>query len=116
MTEELLLRSQRREYRDWLRTVDPRCFYCGRHLKPNATTLDHIVPVSRGGTHHPQNLALACPLCNAAKRERTLLEWLQDLQQAWLRLTTGQVISPEIKTNQPPISPEINIPPETKDA
>lgn len=112
--EPLLLRRQRHAFRDWLRSVDPHCLYCGRHLKAKGTTLDHVVPISRGGTHHIGNLALACLLCNAAKRERTPAEWLQDLQQACDRIAARRVISPEITSF---ISPEIKIiPPTSKDA
>jgi 5-methylcytosine-specific restriction endonuclease McrA len=31
-----------------------------------ATTVDHIVPLDRGGTHAPQNLRAACLHCNSA--------------------------------------------------
>jgi 5-methylcytosine-specific restriction endonuclease McrA len=40
----------------------PRCaFGCGRP----ATTVDHIIPLSRGGTHDLDNLRPACWPCNA---------------------------------------------------
>lgn len=38
-------------------------------LKP-AWTVDHIKPVSKGGTHHPSNLRAACLQCNSGKRDR----------------------------------------------
>jgi CRISPR/Cas system Type II protein with McrA/HNH and RuvC-like nuclease domain len=114
-------RNQRREYRDWLRSQDPRCLYCGRYLRSKGVTLDHVIPVSRGGTHDPDNLALACPLCNAAKRERTPLEWLADLQRACDLLARREVISPEITAASDSISPEMKFlppphPSESKDA
>jgi 5-methylcytosine-specific restriction endonuclease McrA len=34
--------------------------------------VEHIVPVSRGGTSDEQNLWLCCPLCNKAKGDRTV--------------------------------------------
>jgi hypothetical protein len=73
---------QRLEYRRLLWSSDPHCLYCGRRLRAYRATLDHVHPVSRGGTHHIGNLALSCAHCNLAKAERTLVEWLADLERA----------------------------------
>jgi 5-methylcytosine-specific restriction endonuclease McrA len=35
--------------------------------EPNAPTLDHIVPISKGGSHIRSNVQLACLECNQAK-------------------------------------------------
>ncbi len=45
------------------------CQYCGR--KPPSVTLhlDHIVPVSRGGTNERSNLITSCQECNAGKSD-----------------------------------------------
>lgn len=43
-----------------------QCFYC----PSPATTADHIVPKSRGGSDDPSNLVAACRPCNSAKRDR----------------------------------------------
>jgi len=46
--------------------------------EPNGTlwgaSLDHIIPVSRGGTHDEDNLALAHLWCNSVKRDLPLDE------------------------------------------
>lgn len=47
------------------------CDYCGGP----GETLDHIVPLSRGGLHIPANLAPACLSCNSSKSNRLLHEW-----------------------------------------
>src|SRR5690349_9002936 len=39
-------------------------------IGPESATIDHLIPQVRGGTDHTENLRLACPLCNAAKRDR----------------------------------------------
>jgi len=49
---------------------DP-CVYCGA----NATDLDHVRPLSRGGAHTEENLVAACGPCNKSKNARLLLEW-----------------------------------------
>ena len=47
-----------------------RCAYCGQEVAPLDSTIDHIVPKSRGGTNAWDNLALACRSCNGAKGDR----------------------------------------------
>jgi 5-methylcytosine-specific restriction endonuclease McrA len=47
------------------------CHYCGGA----GGEADHIVPISRGGLNHPQNLVPACRSCNASKGNRLVSEW-----------------------------------------
>lgn len=51
--------------------ADP-CVYCGAP----AESIDHIVPVARGGSGEWQNLAPACLSCNSSKRDEDLLAFL----------------------------------------
>jgi len=44
-----------------------RCVYCGTSLGLERATLDHVFPLSRGGSHAPGNLVAACPACNQMK-------------------------------------------------
>lgn len=48
------------------------CAYCGSHEN---IEIDHIVPLSRGGKHEPENLAPACRFCNRSKGAKLLSEW-----------------------------------------
>lgn len=50
------------------------CRWCGQEL-PDNFHVDHIVPFRRGGTNNPDNLALACPSCNASKGNKLVEEW-----------------------------------------
>ena len=43
------------------------CAYCGGH----ATTIDHVLPRSRGGENSWTNLVACCRACNGAKGDRT---------------------------------------------
>lgn len=53
------------------RQDDYHCRYCGEFLEPGQRTIDHIIPVSRGGTDAVENLCCCCRSCNSAKRDRT---------------------------------------------
>lgn len=50
------------------------CAYCGINLH-HKYDVDHIHPISRGGSNWPDNLALACETCNASKSDKTPEEW-----------------------------------------
>lgn len=54
---------------------DYTCHYCGERGKQ--LECDHVVPVSRGGSHDPDNLVTACKPCNQSKRDKTPEEWRQ---------------------------------------
>jgi len=50
-----------------------RCRYCGRGPGDNMQiTLDHITPLSQGGTYDEENLVTACYRCNQGKRDTML--------------------------------------------
>ncbi len=40
------------------------CMYCGAVLDAETATLEHIVPITRGGFDAKSNLTLACERCN----------------------------------------------------
>lgn len=54
---------------------DYTCAYCG--TRGGRLECDHIVPLARGGSDHPGNLAAACFDCNRSKRDKLVSEWLQ---------------------------------------
>jgi 5-methylcytosine-specific restriction endonuclease McrA len=49
--------------------------YCATPLTPELATLDHVHPVSRGGTHAPGNLVIACFTCNQLKGDAMPLDF-----------------------------------------
>lgn len=65
--------------RDWdrlIRRFDNRCAYCECSLD-GCFTIDHVVPISKGGRHTIGNLVPACRSCNSSKRDLLLFDWLQ---------------------------------------
>ena len=51
------------------------CLGCETHFPFRVMEVDHILPVSRGGTDHAENLQLLCSHCNRSKGNRTMSEW-----------------------------------------
>jgi 5-methylcytosine-specific restriction endonuclease McrA len=49
--------------------------YCGDILGLENATLDHVIPLSRGGSHNPGNLVSACQCCNQKKGSMLPLEF-----------------------------------------
>ena len=47
-----------------------RCQYCGRRLPPSQLSLDHVIPLSRGGRESWTNIVCACFECNSHKGGR----------------------------------------------
>jgi len=52
------------------------CHYCGKKFKAAALTMDHVVPLARGGLSTPGNLVPACHGCNRDKKLETPAEKL----------------------------------------
>ncbi len=46
------------------------CAYCGGHFPELELTVEHILPVSRGGRHEWTNVVTACRSCNTRKGNR----------------------------------------------
>ena len=86
LTEEEMNRERRkaRELRNsqwWKRRcAKGTCHYCGRPTAPKELTMDHIVPISRGGRSTKGNVVASCKECNNAKRHFLPMEWEQYLK------------------------------------
>jgi 5-methylcytosine-specific restriction endonuclease McrA len=68
---------------EWLAILaeaNGHCAYCGKEAK---LTLDHVVPLARGGKHSKDNVVPACNHCNCSKGKKTVEEWIR---------TTGKVL------------------------
>lgn len=53
-----------------------KCWYCGVILKMETFHVEHMTPISRGGTHEFDNLVPACKPCNSKKQGSTAEEFL----------------------------------------
>jgi two-component system phosphate regulon sensor histidine kinase PhoR len=51
------------------------CHYCGQPTLPKELTMDHIVPIARGGKSTKGNIVPACKACNNKKKQLLPMEW-----------------------------------------
>ena len=51
-----------------------KCFWCGEKLAADYH-VDHVIPLSRGGSNGPENLVISCPLCNLRKAAKHPMEF-----------------------------------------
>jgi len=55
-----------------LENANYECEYCGVKLNEYNSTIDHKIPLSKGGTNEESNLAAACTKCNMLKADKIL--------------------------------------------
>jgi 5-methylcytosine-specific restriction protein A len=67
-------RDKARELRQsqwWKRKLtEGRCYHCGGTFSPQLLTMDHLIPVVRGGHSDKNNLVTSCKDCNSKKGYR----------------------------------------------
>ncbi len=72
-------RAKARELRQtqwWKRRIGTGiCHYCRRHVGIARLTMDHVVPLGRGGRSRRGNVVPACKDCNTRKRSLVPVEW-----------------------------------------
>jgi 5-methylcytosine-specific restriction protein A len=51
------------------------CHYCGLRFPLKELTMDHIVPISKGGKTTKGNVVVCCKTCNSQKKSTLLMEW-----------------------------------------
>ena len=56
------------------------CHYCGGTYSSDELTMDHLVPVIRGGKSARGNVVPACKECNNKKKHMLPIEWEEYLQ------------------------------------
>jgi 5-methylcytosine-specific restriction endonuclease McrA len=55
-----------------------KCHWCGKSTK-SRFHVDHLTPLSKGGSNEPSNLVIACPRCNNHKRATDPIEFARRL-------------------------------------
>jgi 5-methylcytosine-specific restriction enzyme A len=78
-------RSKARELRAsqwWKRRIaDGTCYYCRQQVGHGALSMDHLVPLGRGGRSIRGNVVPACKACNSKKQSLLPVEWQEYLSR-----------------------------------
>ena len=51
------------------------CHYCKNQFPPKELTMDHVIPLARGGHSEKYNLVPCCKDCNTKKKQMLPAEW-----------------------------------------
>ena len=80
--DEAVIRTERAKARElrktrwWQQKTAPgTCYYCGKKVGYKNLTMDHIIPLSRGGHSTKKNLVPSCKDCNNRKKTLLPVEW-----------------------------------------
>ena len=63
------------EWRAKVRSCENKCYYCHVRLTRRSETVDHMIPISRGGSNTVENVVPACLRCNLRKNRLTAEEF-----------------------------------------
>lgn len=80
--DDALIRAERRKARELRRsrwwqqkTSTGTCWYCGQMVGFKDLTMDHVIPLARGGRSTKDNLVPCCKACNIKKKSSLPVEW-----------------------------------------
>lgn len=86
--DENQIKAERRKARElrgsqwWKRRcAKGQCYYCGLAIAAKELTMDHLVPIARGGKTTKGNVVPACKSCNNKKKQMLPMEWEAYLQE-----------------------------------
>lgn len=81
--------SERRKFTDYeKKTVYAKyngsCAICGKPVKFDKLTIDHKIPISKGGTNEMSNIQLACRECNLMKNGLSSEEFQKKIREVFM--------------------------------
>lgn len=87
--DDATIRRERAKARDlrksrwWQqKTASGKCYFCGKKTAFKNLTMDHLLPLARGGLSSKDNLVPCCKSCNNKKKDMLPLEWEEFLESA----------------------------------
>jgi 5-methylcytosine-specific restriction endonuclease McrA len=79
-TERAKAREMRKSRWWQQKTAAGKCYYCQQLVSFKELTMDHLVPLTRGGRSTRANLVPCCKECNTQKKNMLPLEWEEYLE------------------------------------
>jgi 5-methylcytosine-specific restriction endonuclease McrA len=71
------------QWSELVAAYEQRCAYCG--LWCRVPTIEHVVPIARGGGHTLWNVLPSCQWCNREKGTLNLLQWKREDDWFWVK-------------------------------
>jgi hypothetical protein len=77
-----------------------KCCWCGQKMiesnviRSNSSTIEHIIPRSKGGENNPDNYAVACHRCNNNRGDSSVEEFLAKIETSKILSDHGMQIAP----------------------
>ena len=68
MKRKKVSKATRLSFNNLLKVIQVVCGYCGTKLHDHNKTLDHVIPLSKGGSNTRSNLIPCCAVCNSNKQ------------------------------------------------
>jgi 5-methylcytosine-specific restriction endonuclease McrA len=85
--DDKIIRAERIKARDlrktrwWQqKTASGTCYYCGEKVGYRNLSMDHTIPLARGGRSTKDNLVPSCKECNTRKKSLLPVEWDEYLE------------------------------------
>jgi len=73
------------QIQEWMESVKSKsrasCYWCQSLISTKAIHFDHIVALSKGGSHSVENLCVSCAACNLSKHNKPVRIWIKSGQQ-----------------------------------
>jgi len=70
------------------KTSSGTCYYCDKKVGFKELTMDHIIPLSRGGRSTKDNIVPSCKTCNTKKKNALPVEWKEYMDDLETKNTT----------------------------
>ena len=85
--DEAVIRAEKNKARElrktrwWQqKTAAGTCWYCGQQVGYANLTMDHVIPLARGGRSTKDNLVPCCKECNNKKKSLLPVEWSEYME------------------------------------
>ncbi|MDE0518823.1 MAG: HNH endonuclease [Oligoflexia bacterium] len=80
-TDKAYIKKERQKAKELKKTLwwknklnKKECYYCEKKFDIKNLSMDHLVPLVRGGRSTKNNVVVACKKCNSEKKYKTLVE------------------------------------------
>lgn len=60
-----------------------KCAMCGQKIQYINATVDHVIPISKGGKNSVDNMEVMCYVCNQMKRDQFKDDFLEHIRKIY---------------------------------